>query len=103
MEEKALEKWSEESTESANASEGIGRKKWRPIFEKRKEDVGEWTRGEQYVHKYKQGERPMWAAGSPDTLPSVVSVNPLSQLGARARIALSDLPGAKESSQPPKQ
>jgi hypothetical protein len=96
MEEKALEKWSEESATGTNVNEGITRKKWRPIFEKRTEDVGEWTRGEQYVHKYKQGERPTWAASSPDSLPSVVPVNPLAQLGTRARIALSDLPGTKQ-------
>lgn len=71
MEEKALAKWGDNVNEARD--EQVARKKWRPVFEKSVDDVGHWTMGEEYVHKYKQGERPTYASSSLDTAESVLS------------------------------
>ncbi|KAG8758394.1 mitochondrial ribosomal small subunit component [Serendipita sp. 396] len=58
LEEQALSKWNKATT--ADVNEQASRKKWRPIFPKQVEDFGLWTRGEEYLHKYKAGETPKY-------------------------------------------
>lgn len=101
MEEKALSKWSQSAEASVN--EDIARKKWRPVFEKRKEDIGEWTRGEEYVHKFKIGQRPTYATGGLSGSQSVLPGNTLAPFGERARLGMMDYARAKEGVQRPKQ
>jgi small subunit ribosomal protein S23 len=66
IEEQALAKWGQNVDEARDQQ--VARKKWRPVFEKSVNDIGHWTMGEEYVHKYKQGERPSYAAVGLDSL-----------------------------------
>jgi len=76
LEEKALESWSKGKDKVID--ELVARKKWRVVIDKSQEDVGQWTRGRDYVERAARGERPSYKIGKVDSWASVLPEDPLS-------------------------
>jgi nickel-dependent lactate racemase len=70
LEEKALEKWGKDKDQDMN--ELVARKKWRVVIDKSPEDVGAWTKGQEYVRKVGSGERPTYKIGKVDSWTSIL-------------------------------
>jgi small subunit ribosomal protein S23 len=70
LEEKALEKWGKDKDQDVN--ELVARKKWRVVVDKSQEDVGAWTKGQEYARKVSSGERPTYKIGRVDSWASVL-------------------------------
>ncbi|KIM19902.1 hypothetical protein M408DRAFT_27260 [Serendipita vermifera MAFF 305830] len=70
LEEKALEKWGKDKDQDVN--ELVARKKWRVVVDKSSEDIGAWTKGQEYVRKAENGERPAYKIGRVDSWASVL-------------------------------